>query len=122
MLARFQRRSKTSTTDLLTSRLYNEQTFYKVFMRDLHLCTSEAIIESLFITSKIDWMHYLRFSAKPPGDLLEAYVTFATVEAWRRSPPDCRTLIVTCDFDREKLHFITSWMPRGRTVIIYDKR
>lgn len=51
MIAWLQRRFKHYPTDLLTSQLYNEQTFYRGFIRDLSLCTSEAIIESPFITS-----------------------------------------------------------------------
>lgn len=51
MLARFIKGRKSSSPDLLTSRLYNEQTFYRAFTRDLGYCKSEAIIESPFITS-----------------------------------------------------------------------
>jgi hypothetical protein len=45
------RRLKASSSDLLTSQLHNEQTFYRVFMRDLYACMNEALIESPFITS-----------------------------------------------------------------------
>ncbi len=51
MIAPLLRRFKSSSSDLLTSQLYNEQTFYRAFTRDLHYCMSEAIIESPFITS-----------------------------------------------------------------------
>ena len=34
----------------LTSELYDEKTFYKKFVSDLHSCREEAIIESPFIT------------------------------------------------------------------------
>ena len=51
MIARLLQRFKTSSSDLLTSQLYNEQTFYRTFTRDLHYCMSEAVIESPFITS-----------------------------------------------------------------------
>ncbi|HEX6258549.1 MAG TPA: phospholipase D-like domain-containing protein [Candidatus Saccharimonadales bacterium] len=47
LLSRFLRTSN----GLSSSLLYNEQTFYKAFMRDLSLCKDEAIIESPFITS-----------------------------------------------------------------------
>lgn len=40
-----------SSTDLLTSHLYDNETFYAAFERDLRLCISEAIVESPFITS-----------------------------------------------------------------------
>lgn len=52
MLGLFARRFRTSSSDLLASQLYNEQTFYEAFLRDLHCCTSEAIIESPFIAGK----------------------------------------------------------------------
>lgn len=37
-------------SDLLTSQLYNEQTFYRTLMRDMNDCISEAVIESPFLT------------------------------------------------------------------------
>jgi len=46
---------KTSTpspTDLLTSTLYDQDTFYSQFIRDLQHCNSEAVIESPFITGR----------------------------------------------------------------------
>ena len=51
MIAPLFRRLKGSSPDLLTSQLHNEQTFYRVFMRDLYACMNEAVIESPFITS-----------------------------------------------------------------------
>jgi hypothetical protein len=50
MIPRFLRRFKTSPSELLTSQLYDEDTFYKAFMRDLNNCKYEAVIESPFIT------------------------------------------------------------------------
>lgn len=49
MIAPLFRRRKSVPSDLHTSQLHNEKTFYRAFMRDLHSCTSEAIIESPFI-------------------------------------------------------------------------
>jgi hypothetical protein len=43
---------RTDPTPLLTSRLYNEQSFYPVFVNDLGRCKRELIIESPFITHK----------------------------------------------------------------------
>lgn len=51
MITSFLRRFKSASSDLLTSQLYNEQTFYRAFVRDLNFCTTEAVIESPFITS-----------------------------------------------------------------------
>lgn len=45
------RRFKSSSTDLLTSQLYNETTFYPTFMRDLKHCRKEVIIESPYMTT-----------------------------------------------------------------------
>ena len=42
---------KPSPTDLLTSRLYNENTFYPTFLRDLKSCRKEVIIESPYMTT-----------------------------------------------------------------------
>ena len=39
------------SSDLISSKLYNEDTFYKRFIRDLYNCDDEIIIESPFITS-----------------------------------------------------------------------
>lgn len=38
--------------NLLGSSLYNQSTFYKAFVRDLHVCSEELVIESPFITTK----------------------------------------------------------------------
>lgn len=51
MLAKLLRRSPALVPELLTSKLYNEDTFYKVFLKDLANCQSEVIIESPFITN-----------------------------------------------------------------------
>lgn len=71
------------------------------------------------LTRQIAWMQTLRFSAKPPHDLLDADVTFAVAEDLVRVPPVCRTIYVTYEFDKEKLYMLTSWLPKGSTVIIY---
>lgn len=72
------------------------------------------------LTRQIAWMQGLRFSAKPPEDLLEADVTFATVDDFLVFAPDCYTMYVTYDFPKEKLYLITAWMPKGELVVIYD--
>lgn len=45
-------RSAPSTTDLLTSELLDQDTFYPRFMQDMKHCKEETIIESPFITSR----------------------------------------------------------------------
>lgn len=67
------------------------------------------------------WMRQLKLSAKAPHDELEADVTFATVEDFVHTPPDCRIVYVTYDFERAKLHMLTSWMPRNGLVVFYDQ-
>jgi hypothetical protein len=73
------------------------------------------------LIQQIAWMQSCRFSAKTPDDLLEAHVTFATAEDFRRVPPICQTLYVTYEFEREKLHMLTSWMPKSSLVVIYEQ-
>src|SRR5262245_53371992 len=46
------RRSKYPSKDLLTSRLFNERTFYAAFLNDAKRCNNALIIESPFITDK----------------------------------------------------------------------
>lgn len=65
-------------------------------------------------------MQGMTFSAKLPDDLLEADVTFATADDFVRMPPVCPTVYVTYDFEREKLHMLTSWVPRGGLVVVYE--
>src|SRR6266540_2745347 len=64
------------------------------------------------LTQQIAWMQVLRFSAKQLDDLLEADITFATAEDFVRFPPVCPAVYVTYKFDKEKLHMLTSWMPK----------
>ena len=52
MMGRILCRFRRSANDLATSQLYNEQTFYRAFERDLACCRSEAIIESPYITTR----------------------------------------------------------------------
>ncbi len=73
------------------------------------------------LSQQIAWMQSCRFSAKVPDDLLEAYVTFARAEDFRRVPPICQTLYVAYEFEREKLHMLTSWMPKSSLVVIYEQ-
>lgn len=73
------------------------------------------------LSQQIIRMENLKFTAKPPKDLLEADITFATAESFVRVPPECPTVYVTYAFEKEKLHMLTSWMPRSGRVIIYEE-
>ena len=46
------RHYKASPASLLSSSLYDEQTFYKAFIKDLKYCQEEIIIESPFMTAR----------------------------------------------------------------------
>lgn len=70
---------------------------------------------------QIAWMRQLRFTAKPPEDILEADITFATADDFAHTPPDCRIVYITYSFECEKLHMLTSWMPRNGVVVIYGQ-
>jgi len=70
---------------------------------------------------QLEWMRQLSFTAKTPGDLLEADITFAMADDFVCNPPDCRMIYITYDFEREKLHMLTSWMPRNGVVVIYGQ-
>lgn len=74
------------------------------------------------LTQKIAWMQSLSFTAATPDDLLEADVTFATAEDFVQTPPVCETVYITYKFEPEKLHMLTSWMPKGGLVIIYGQQ
>ena len=39
-------------TELLSSKLFDETTFYKAFVKDINACSEEIIIESPFITTR----------------------------------------------------------------------
>lgn len=41
----------TSSDDLVTSELFDENTFYKYFLADLEICKNDVIIESPYMTS-----------------------------------------------------------------------
>lgn len=76
----------------------------------------------LAFTQELASMKRIRFSAKPPSDLLEADITFATANDLMIAAPECKTMYVTYDFPKEKLHMITSWMPPRGLVVVYDGR
>jgi hypothetical protein len=50
MISRIFRKCRLS--GLIASQLYNEQTFYRAFERDLACCRNEAMIESPFLTTR----------------------------------------------------------------------
>jgi hypothetical protein len=78
-------------------------------------------VKILELTGQLSSMRRVTFSAKLPDDLLlKADVTFATADDLMLAAPECKTMYVTYEFSKEKLHLITSWMPRGGIVTIYE--
>lgn len=71
------------------------------------------------LDERILWMQQVTFSSKAPDDLLEADVTFATVDDFVRVPPVGHGIYVTTDVELTKLHMLTSWMPRDAEVVFY---
>lgn len=79
-------------------------------------------VRILELTDRLSSMRSVTFSSKLPSDLfLLADVTFATADELALAAPECKTLYVTYDFPKEKLHLMTSWMPRGGVVIVYEQ-
>ena len=76
------------------------------------------ILELTYILAN---MQNMVFSARSPDDLLEADVTFATADDFVRMPPVCPTAYITYAFAREKLHMLTSWLPRNGLVVLYGE-
>lgn len=73
------------------------------------------------LTDQIIKMQQSKFSAKPSDDLLHTDITFAVADDLVRFPPICSVIYVTYTFEREKLHMLTSWMPRNSGVVIYEQ-
>jgi hypothetical protein len=73
------------------------------------------------LQNEIVRMQRLTFSFTYSNFELDADVTFATADDLVEMPPVCQTVYVTYDFERRKLHLLTSWMPLHSLVIIYEK-
>lgn len=67
-------------------------------------------------------MQAISFTARDPVDEPLAYVSFATVEQFIASPPQCATLYMTEPIPKLSQHMIVSWMPRSGRVVIYEQR
>lgn len=66
----------------------------------------------------VSYMQSLKFTTHYPPDDYEGNIYIATLEEVLRWPPDCRTLYITCDIEREQLYMITAWMPKGSLVVM----
>ena len=72
------------------------------------------------ICNQIAYMQGIKFSAKPPENMLSADVTFATADDFVAASSMCQTAYVTYEFASIKLHLLTSWMPNDGLIVIYD--
>lgn len=66
-------------------------------------------------------MQMISFTAKDPADEPLAYVSFATVEQFIASPPQCATLYITEPIPKLSQHMLVGWMPRNGRVVIYEQ-
>ena len=72
------------------------------------------------VRNEITRMQQLTFTFTYSSFELEADVTFATADSLAEMPPVCQTVYVTYDFERTKLHLLTSWLPLHSLVVIYE--
>lgn len=91
---------------------------YKLKVERARTLSQERIRD---LSEQLEYMQCVKFSAIPPGDLLDASITFATADNFVATSSVCRTAYVTYDFAPIKLHMMTSWMPRNGLIVIYDK-
>lgn len=66
-------------------------------------------------------MQAIGFTAKDPADEPLAHVSFATVEQFVASPPQCATLYITEPIPKLSLHMLVGWMPRSGQVVVYEQ-
>lgn len=66
-------------------------------------------------------MQVISFTANDPANEPLAYVSFATVEQFIASPPQCTTLYITEPIPKLSQHMLVGWMPRNGCVVIYEQ-
>lgn len=72
---------------------------------------------------KKDELAYLQnfsFTTSRTEDGWRGNVFFSTPLEFKKMPPDCRRLYLTCKVGREDIHMITSWMPYSSMIFIYN--
>lgn len=74
------------------------------------------------LSEAIHNMRAISFTAKDPADEPLAYVSFATVEQFIATPPQCATLYITEPISKLSQHMLVSWMPRSGRVVVYEQR
>lgn len=74
------------------------------------------------LTEVIHSMQTTGFTARDPTDDPLAHISFATVEQFIATPPECATLYVAEPIPKLSQHMLVSWMPRSGQVVIYEQR
>ncbi len=69
---------------------------------------------------KVTRLRQLRFVANPNDDFTGTDIGFMTPAQALGYAPECRTMYIACNVQKDKLHFMTAMMPPGGTVTIYD--
>lgn len=72
------------------------------------------------LTKNIARMQTASFSAAPPVEDMWANIIFATAENLLEFAPGCMTIYVATPTDKEALHKITSFMPKGGLIVMYE--
>lgn len=70
------------------------------------------------LTFELNQMQARTFTAKPPRDDPIGDVLISDIEQFVAFPPMCNTLYIVQPISKEQLHLVTTWMPRGGTVIL----
>lgn len=78
--------------------------------------------EILEYTHQIAHMQNMEFVANPPDDFIGVNVGFATPAQVLGYAPDCQTMYIACNVQREKLHLMTAMMQPGSLVVIYEQK
>ncbi len=76
----------------------------------------------LMYTEQIAHMQTMEFVANPPDDFIGVNVGFATPAQVLGYAPDCQTMYIACNVQRDKLHLMTAMMRPGSLVVIYEQR
>jgi hypothetical protein len=84
-----------------------------------HRASTTVAAKTAALSKKIGLMQQTEFQAASPLEALSVGVLFATIEQLLEFAPSCRVLYVATPTDKETLHKISSFMPKGGVVVIY---
>lgn len=77
--------------------------------------------EILAHTQQIAHMQQMEFVANPPDDFVGVNVGFATPAQVLGYAPDCQTIYIACNIQRDKLHLMTAMMRPSSLAVIYER-